>query len=96
MSLSTPLTFPCGFSQQAANENNLEPVLLKARCRRPVHTLSSDNLTITGRLKALMPIVATGFSKWEILNSGPKYVKNKQANTRDTQTNMVLPYYNKI
>lgn len=61
MSLSTALTFPCGFAQQATNENNLEPVLLKARGRRPVHTLSSDNLTITVRLKVLTPIEATGF-----------------------------------
>lgn len=63
MSLGTTLTFPCGFSQQATNENNLETVLLKAQCRRPVHTLSSCNLTITVNLEALMPIRATGFEQ---------------------------------
>lgn len=61
MSLSTTLTFPCGFAQQATNENNLEPVLLEAWCRRPVHTLSSDNLTITVGLRVLTPTGATGF-----------------------------------
>lgn len=61
MSLSTTLTFSCGFSQQAINENKLETILLKAQCRRHVHTLSSDNLTIRVSLKAFTPIGATGF-----------------------------------
>lgn len=61
MSLSTTLTFPCGFSQQATNENNLETILLKAQCRRPVLMLLSDNLTVMVRLKAFTPIGATGF-----------------------------------
>lgn len=59
MALSITLTFPYGFSQQATNESNLEIILLKAQCRRPVHTLSSENLPV--RLEAFTSIGATGF-----------------------------------
>lgn len=95
MSLSTTLTFPCGFSQQETNENNLESILWKAQCRRHVHTLSSDTLTIEVSLKFLYQWgirLFTGTTQiWcQMFVKQPTKLKIED---RHVQTTGTLPYW---
>lgn len=85
MSLSTTFTFPCGFTQQETDENILETVVLKAQCRRPVHTLSSDTLMIIVRLKGTVTYRSNRF----LVGNTPvwsKSLKRKQTEIKDTHT----------
>lgn len=83
MSLNTTLTFPCGFSQQETDEHILETVVLKAQCRRPAHTLSSDTLMIIVRLQGTVTYRSNRF----LVGNPPvwfKSLKRKQTEIKDT------------